>query len=148
MERISNYLPDSKAIAGWTAFIILFMSFWTFVELLFLSHYEDRWQIFPLAVLASVFVLTVIVWLKNSRRIQRIFLLLLGVCIISGLLGVYFHLAANVEFEAELRPSQSSLTTFLKSFHGALPALAPGSMIVLGLIGFLYLILINKLSQK
>ncbi|MDX1629889.1 MAG: hypothetical protein R3345_14375, partial [Fulvivirga sp.] len=68
-------------------------------------------------------------------------------CGISGILGFYFHLKANIEFETELHPTQSVTDTLLASFSGALPALAPGSMIVFALVGFIYLLFKKKLNH-
>lgn len=62
----------------------------------------------------------------------------------SGLLGVYFHMKANFEFESELRPKLSFTQHLLDSFSGALPALAPGSMVVFALIGYTYIYIQHK----
>ena len=63
---------------------------------------------------------------------------------LSGLLGTYFHLKANLEFESELHPTQDFTTNFIESLSGALPALAPGSMILLAIIGYIFTLTINK----
>ena len=58
--------------------------------------------------------------------------------IVSGGLGVWFHLKANFEFEMELHPSLEGWELLKESLSGAIPALAPGSMVALGLVGHLF----------
>jgi hypothetical protein len=57
--------------------------------------------------------------------------------LLSAGLGIYFHLKANVEFELELHPSMAGLELIVETLKGAMPALAPGAMAQLGLIGLL-----------
>jgi len=119
------------------------MAVGTFSELILIGHYEDEWQLIPiiLIVITSLFG----VMIRPSKTLLNVFKVLLAACAFSGLLGVYFHLQANMEFEAELHPTQSYFTTFIESLSGALPALAPSSMIVFALIGYIYsLQLINR----
>jgi hypothetical protein len=51
--------------------------------------------------------------------------------------GLYLHLKANVEFELELRPTMADTELILETLKGAIPALAPGVMVQLGLLGLL-----------
>ena len=68
---------------------------------------------------------------------MRTFRFLLGAYVPAGLLGVYFHFQSNVEFEQELHPSSGGLELVTESLGGAMPTLAPGAMILLGLLGIL-----------
>ncbi len=52
-----------------------------------------------------------------------------------------------MEFEKELHNHTSGLNLLLETLSGALPALAPGSMIVYAFIGYLYILLILKPSK-
>ena len=54
----------------------------------------------------------------------------------TGVLGVGLHLNGNVEFERELHPTEGGFQFALKTITGATPVLAPGSMVLLGLVGF------------
>ena len=58
--------------------------------------------------------------------------------LVSGVIGVWLHYKGNMEFEIEMVPSLAGLELFLKASHGAFPALAPGTMIQLGLLGLAY----------
>ena len=51
-------------------------------------------------------------------------------------------------FEQDMKPTANFWELFLESLSGALPTLAPMSMIVLALIGYSYLILIKQQNEK
>jgi hypothetical protein len=57
--------------------------------------------------------------------------------VLAGALGVFLHLRSNVEFEKEMRPSIAGRELVLETLTGAIPALAPGAMAQLGLLGLL-----------
>jgi len=121
-----------------------FMALGTLLELFLLTHYEDEWQLLPILLIASSLILFVAFVFKNNKWIWIILQLSLWLTACSGLLGVYFHMKANFEFEAELRPKLSFTRHLLDSFSGALPALAPGSMVLFALIGYIYIYIQRK----
>ena len=124
-----------------------FMALGTMAELLLLGHYEDQWQLIPVILIGLSLVLFLAMLTQYSRRLLLSFKVLMTACALSGFLGVWFHLKANYEFEMELHPSASTWSLLTESLAGALPALAPGSMIVFGLIGYIYSILTIKQQQ-
>lgn len=107
-------------------------------ELLLLEHFEDWRQNIPLALLSLAAL--VLIWHALDRRGTpvRALQLVMVVFIAAGAIGMTLHYQGNVEFELELRPSLSGMELFRKSMMGATPALAPGSMIQLALIGLAY----------
>ena len=107
-------------------------------ELLLLEHFEDWRQKIPLALLSLA--LLVLIWHAIDRREApvRALQLVMVVFIAAGAIGMTLHYQGNVEFELELRPSLSGVELFRKSMMGATPALAPGAMIQLALIGLAY----------
>ena len=58
--------------------------------------------------------------------------------LVIGILGVFLHLKGNVEFALERNPSLSGASLAWKALRGATPALAPGALAQLGLIGLLF----------
>jgi hypothetical protein len=54
------------------------------------------------------------------------------------LVGLYLHYRGNVEFALERDPSLSGARLLWKALRGATPALAPGALSQLGLLGLLY----------
>ncbi|HSA56224.1 MAG TPA: hypothetical protein VLE53_10985 [Gemmatimonadaceae bacterium] len=107
----------------------------TLTELFLLEHTEDVWQWAPIVLMAVT--LLVLAWFGLSRAPAslRTVQWLMGLFLISGLLGVWLHYKGNVEFELEMYPDLSGLTLFRDAMMGATPSLAPGTMIQLGMIG-------------
>jgi hypothetical protein len=113
-------------------------------ELLLIEHFEDPWQIAPLALLTIGFV--ALGWharapgtwsVRTLRTVMALFVL-------AGLLGIFLHYQGNVEFELEQNPGASRWALFREAVQGATPALAPGVMVQLGLLGLLYAFLTSK----
>jgi hypothetical protein len=108
-------------------------------ELLLLEHDENATQIIPLALIAIAFV--VIAW--QAARESDASLMTLQITMVlfvaAGLLGVVLHYQANVEFQREVDPSIAGWALLAKAMTAKTPpALAPGSMVQLGLIGLAY----------
>jgi hypothetical protein len=107
----------------------------TGVELLLLGHTEDTWQLTPL-VLIGLSLLTA-GWRSVDRGAASLlaFRAAMALSAASGLLGAYLHYRGNVEFELEMSPGLGGFELFAAAMTGATPALAPGAMALLGLIG-------------
>ena len=118
-------------------YLLLFGTLGTGVELIFWEHFEDPWQWAPIALLGVGVVLGAIVVLRPSRRAVRALQLLMVSYVLAAGVGLYLHLKANVEFELELRPTMADTELILETLKGAIPALAPGVMVQLGLLGLL-----------
>ncbi|MDC6350450.1 hypothetical protein PP178_02725 [Zeaxanthinibacter sp. PT1] len=123
---------------------LLFMMLGTALELVLLDHYEDLNQLIPLLCIGSSLSLVFVLLLHRSRVSVLLFKTVLVLTVFSGLYGTFLHLRANYEFEQEMQPTASAWHLFVDSLSGALPTLAPGSMIVLALIGYVYLILLKQ----
>jgi hypothetical protein len=106
-----------------------------FVELLLIEHFEDAWQFVPLVLL--VLGVVVVAWHMKapSRTSHRLLQGTMGAFVLAGVLGLYLHFAGNVEFELEQTPNATRWVLFREAMMGATPALAPGVMIQLGLLG-------------
>lgn len=122
---------------------LLFMMLGTAMELYLLDHYEDVEQLIPLLCIGVSLPMILLLFFGQSRVTRRIFKLVMALTALSGVYGTYLHLAANFEFEQEMRPAAENWDLFTESLSGALPALAPASMIVLALIGYSYYLLIT-----
>ena len=107
-------------------------------ELLLLGHFEEWRQQIPLALLAFGLVLVAARILYQGAIILRLFRLTMLAFVLGGMVGLWFHLSSNMEFELEMHPTLSGLELLFKALSGAMPALAPGALVQLGLIGFLY----------
>jgi hypothetical protein len=108
------------------------------IELALLRHAESFSQWLPHIALLVGLVVTAAVYFRPQPGVLRVFQALMVMYLIVGALGVYFHLKGNVEFALERDPSLSGLRLFWKALRGATPALAPGALAQLGLLGLLY----------
>lgn len=107
----------------------------TEAELLLLEHFDGATQYLPLVALAVS--LLALGWYGVSRRRAsiRAVRLCMFLCIALGVVGLALHFKGNVEFEREMTPDIAGIALFKAAMMGATPALAPGAMIQLGLIG-------------
>ena len=126
---------------------LLFMMVGTLLELYLLDHYEDAYQLIPVLCIAFSLI-NLIILLFKSKKIINLFKLMLVLTSLSGVYGVFLHLQSNFEFEQEMKPTATNWELFSESLSGALPTLAPMSMLVLAFIGYSYLILIKQQHEK
>lgn len=107
-------------------------------ELVFLGHIEGVAQLIPLALIVAA--LLVLCWYAaaGTRSGIRAFQVVMALFMGSGILGIVLHVRSNMEFAREMYPNIERRELFRKTVAGALPALAPGTMIEIGLIGLAY----------
>ena len=110
----------------------------TGAELLLLEHFEDPWQWTPLVLIGASLAVLGAHALAPGRASLGAFRVLMLLFAVSGLLGTGLHYRGNVEFEREMHPMGTLSELFRGAMMGATPALAPGTMILLGSIGLLY----------
>jgi|SoiMethySBSTD1v2_1073268.scaffolds.fasta_scaffold29964_2 hypothetical protein len=124
--------------------IFVFGSVGTSAELMLMGHTEGVWQNVPLILMAIGCVVFALLANKRRMTLLRAFQLVLSLFVFSGVAGVLLHYKGNAEFELELNPDLSGISLFSESMRGATPALAPGTMILLGALGFGYAYLIGR----
>jgi hypothetical protein len=108
------------------------------VELLLLRHYEDAWMLAPFVVSAIAAAATLVRLVRpgaaSVRWLRASMLLLLA----AGAAGVWLHYAGGLEFQTDMDPTLSRSQLFWKVLHmQAPPALAPGVLVQLGLLGLI-----------
>ena len=123
---------------------LLFMMIGSLLELYLLDHYEDSWQLIPILSVGTTLVTLLILFLKKTKKLINLFKAVLILTALSGVYGVYLHLQSNFEFEQDMKPTAGFWQLILESLSGALPTLAPMSLVVLACIGYSYLILIQQ----
>lgn len=108
------------------------------LELALLEHYESAWQWAPLVLLGLALVLGSAVGVRPTRRVLQLFRAVMALCVLAGAVGVLLHYKGNVEFEQERDATLRGLALVWEALRGATPALAPGAMAQLGLLGLAY----------
>lgn len=118
--------------------IFLFGALGAAAELLLLEHTEKPWQWAPLVLIAASLIALAWHAVARSRASVRAFQALMVLFVAGGLTGMALHYRGNLEFEREMHPDGTAGELFKGAMMGATPALAPGTMILLGLIGLMY----------
>jgi len=137
--RVIQPATVPPAIRPFLLAILLLGMLGTAAELLLLGHDEEAPQLIPLAGIAVA--VAVIAWHAVDRRaasvraLQLTMLLLVG----AGVAGVVLHLRGSMEFQLETDASLGGWQLFWKAMRAKNPpALAPGIMAQLGLLGLAY----------
>ena len=109
------------------------------LELWLMAHTEDFYQLIPLGLAAAGTVTAVLVAMRPSIGSVRLFQAVMALFLISGVIGAVLHFQVNIEFQREMDAALSGLALYQKAILAkSPPALAPGAMIQLGLIGLAY----------
>jgi hypothetical protein len=109
------------------------------LELLLMAHVEDVYQQIPLWLAAAGAAMAVLTALRPSAGAVQLLRTVMTLFLAGGALGMYLHFQVNLEFQLEMDPALSGRALFEKAILAkAPPALAPGAMIQLGLIGLAY----------
>ena len=140
-EAAGSNVQESDAIVrvrGWLVVVFVLSAIATAVELVLLEHTETFWQQLPLFALIGGTLVMLGAAMRTNRLTLRTLQLVMIAFIAAGVYGTWLHYRGNVEFELEMSPALNGWELFRKAMMGATPALAPGSMGQLGLIGWLY----------
>ena len=136
---ISDTAATLAALRRLLLFILLIGLTGTLTELFLLNHIEDFWQLIPVVLIGAAYLALGWHAVRRSRgsiaAVQIVMLLFMA----SGALGMFLHYQANVAFQLEVEPELSGSNLLWKVLQAKTPpALSPGVMVQLGLIGFAY----------
>lgn len=110
--------------------LLVFSSVGLIAELLLTRHWDGVWQVAPL-VLLGLGLLVV-----GARATARVVQGVMGLFILSGLVGSFLHYRGKIEFALERNPALKGWALVRETLKGASPPiLAPGAMIAIGLLG-------------
>jgi hypothetical protein len=139
MTSALNSRPVSLTLRAFLLAVLLLGMAGTAAELLLIGHTEDTWQWTPLLLFALC--VATLAWYGASRSaaslraLQAVMLLF----IVSGGIGFWLHMQAKIEFQLEVNPSLAGMALYRKALESVSPpALAPGMMIQLGLLGLAF----------
>jgi len=106
--------------------------------LLLLKHTDGVWQLVPVVLIAMALVVLAFYAIAKNAGSIRALRLVMALFVVSGAVGAIQHFRGNVGYERDSNPSLSGLELYKSAMMGSTPALAPGAMIQLGLIGLLF----------
>ena len=118
--------------------IFLLSLFGGAAELLLIEHFEGIWQLIPLSLMTLSLLTGIWFYLNEDTMSRMVFRSIMALCVVSGLVGIGLHFKGNIDFELEMYPDMKTGELIWESLKGATPALAPGTMIALGLLGWAY----------
>jgi len=128
---------DARVRAALLA-LFVFGAAGTATELLLLEHTEKLAQWVPLTAIATSLAVLAAHALARHQVTVRAFQGLMVLFLAAGAAGVVLHYRGNAEFERERDPGIAGSDLFRHAMMGATPALAPGTMVLLGAVGLLY----------
>jgi hypothetical protein len=109
------------------------------LELWLMAHTEDVYQLIPLWLAGMAIVASLLLVRRPSPGTVRVFQVVMVLFLLSGVVGMALHFQVNMEFQLEMDPALNGMALFQKAILAKTPpALAPGAMIQLGLIGLAY----------
>lgn len=120
----------------------------TIAELWLIGHHEDWKQLIPLVVMALSLVALAGFAVSQASTATRLFRICMLTLMLSGATGSVLHYRANMEFQLEMDPTLGGVALLTKVLHAkAPPALAPGNMVLLGLLGLVSTLAITRSSR-
>lgn len=134
-DKVRRIPPLRRLLLG----VFLVGAIGSAVDLFLLEHFEDKLQLIPLGLLGLAVI--VLIWhvIHRGRASLRVFQIVMTLFVIAGFVGLVLHYQGSAEFQTEVNPDLSGMELFLKAIRAkAPPALGPGAMINLGLLGLAY----------
>ena len=129
--------PPLEVVRRWLTIVLLIGLIGTEAELLLLKHFDGFWQLVPVVSIGGATLILAWYAIATSRPSIRALQLVMVVFVLAGLVGTIQHFRGNIEHERESDPSVSGADLYKRAMMGSTPALAPGAMIQLGLLGLL-----------
>lgn len=117
--------------------LVLFGAAGLSAELVLLEHYESVRQWTPLALLALALGAGALLLTRPSARAVHLFRAAMALLLAAAAAGLYLHYRGNAEFEREMDDALRGPALLWRSLRGATPALAPGALAQLALLGLI-----------
>lgn len=130
--------PTVSVLRGAILTILVIVLIGTELELFLLKHIEDAWQLVPIVIIPLT--LLVLAWhgLSRGTAALRALQVLMVAALVSGGIGVIQHYRANIRDAGESDPSLSGKALYIEALAGSIPALAPGTMVQIALLGLAF----------
>lgn len=106
----------------------------TLVELWLAEHTKQLIQFLPFILCGLGLAAVIAVLLRPSRSSIWTLRLVMGIAAFGSLIGVYEHIASNLEVVREVNLNLALVEALWKAAHGAAPLLAPGILALAALV--------------
>lgn len=119
--------------------VLFFGLFGMGAELLLLQHTGSLWELIPLVLIGLALVILTWHAIKQHPASVRAMQGIMGLFLFAGVAGIALHYQSSMEFKLETNAALSGWALFWAVMSAKTPpALAPGAMIQLGLLGLAY----------
>jgi len=106
----------------------------TIVELWLAEHTEQLLQLLPFILCGLGLAAVIAVLLRPGRSTIWALRFVMGLAAFGSLVGVYEHVASNLEVVREVNPNLAWADALWTATHGAAPLLAPGILVLAALM--------------
>lgn len=130
--------PTVSVLRGAILAILVIVLIGTEVELFLLKHTEDPWQLVPVVIIPLTLLLLAWHGLSSGTAALRTLQVLMLASFVAGAIGVIQHYRANLLDAGESDPSLSGRALYIEAIEGSIPALAPGTMVQIALLGLAF----------
>jgi hypothetical protein len=130
-------MSDQGVLARLRTFLLLLaagLSAGALVELWAAEHTEEPIQWLPFILCGLSLAATLAALLRPQRGVLLALRGIMALMVLGSLLGIYEHVAGNIGFAQEIRPSTAGFDLLLAGLTGANPLLAPGMLAVAALV--------------
>jgi hypothetical protein len=134
---LTRPLTSPAAIRRALLMLFTFAALGTGIELILLGHTEQVWQWVPVVLTFTGTLAAAGFAFIRAPIGRRAFQATMMLFVLSGAIGLGLHYQGNVEFALEMEPGARGWTLMKEALTGATPALAPGTMVLLGAIGLI-----------
>jgi hypothetical protein len=131
--------PVPHRLRRFLFFILLLALVGTGAELFLVGHTEDAWQWVPVLLIPLAILLLAWMAAAPTAKLVRAWQGFMFLFLVSGFLGLGLHWKSKLEFKKETDPSLTGMKLFWEAMKPqSPPALAPGIMLQIGLLGLAY----------
>jgi hypothetical protein len=106
----------------------------TIIELWLSDHTGEPKQLIPFALCALGLITALAVLIRPQRATILALRAVMIVTAAGSLLGMYFHLKGNFDFELDIRPNATAGEVIVDALKGADPLLAPGILALVAVL--------------
>lgn len=135
---MTRFSPRNLAISQMILALVFIGIAGLIVELFLLKHTDSVTQWLPLITLGAGLASTIAVARHESRNTVGGFRIVMSLFVFVGLLGLFFHFKGNIEWALERNSELGGWPLIWKALRGATPALAPGALAQIGLLGLIW----------
>jgi hypothetical protein len=125
-----------------------FVTLITPIDLLLVGHTQKPSQLIPFVMLAINFAFVLALFARPESGTLRAYRWFAGVMLLTGLIGVGFHLHGNYEMVQRFSPDLSGIPLILEVLSGKNPALAPGLFAQIAALGLMFTFKHPNLEQS